>query len=414
MQVELHEHQTDALRKMHNGCILRGGVGSGKSITSIAYFFSRVMGGAISANGRGETKPFQNPEIDTLLIITPAKKRDGLEWEHECARFGLSKDPTISFGGIRVIVDSWNNIAKYTSLTTAFVIFDEQRLVGSGAWVKSFYLLAKNNPWILLSATPGDHWMDYIPVFVANGYYKNRTQFIDRHVVYHSHTTFPKVKGFLEEGHLHRISREVLVEMPFHRHTRRLLRTVPVEYDGDLYRRINKEEWNPWDDEPIENISQHMYLIRRAVNSHASRLTEFEKLHQKHPKLILFYNHTYELELLREYLTRRGETFSEWNGQKHQEIPDGDRWVYLVQYTAGSDAWNCVTTDSMLFYSLQYSYRTFEQCQGRIDRLNTPFTDLYYYILRSVAPIDQAIWKALAKKENFNEKTFRKDHGLVA
>jgi hypothetical protein len=46
------------------------------------------------------------------------------------------------------------------------------------------------------------------------------------------------------------------------------------------------------------------------------------------------------------------------------------------------------------------------QAAGRIDRLNTPFTDLYYYVFKSGAPIDQAIDRALRAKRNFNEKLF--------
>ena len=46
------------------------------------------------------------------------------------------------------------------------------------------------------------------------------------------------------------------------------------------------------------------------------------------------------------------------------------------------------------------------QSAGRIDRLNTPFTDLYYYHLKTRSGIDLAIAKALKEKRKFNESSF--------
>lgn len=412
MKIDLYPHQLKALNEIHNGCIIRGGVGSGKSITALTYFFTRVMKGSIKLNGRGDTAPFQNPNITKLLIITPAKKRENLEWEQECSRFSLGRDSSISFGNIEVIIDSWNNIGKYVEIDKAFVIFDEQRLVGSGVWVKAFYKIAARNEWIILSATPGDTWLDYIPVFVANGFYKNRTEFIRRHVVYSNYSKFPKIERYLEQGRLYKLRAKVLVEMPYARHTKRHVRTIPVEFDLELFNVVWKRRWNPWDDEPIKNISALMYYLRRVVNGDQSRIDSLQKLMGKHERLIVFYNFTYELEMMRSYLSGLDVTYSEWNGRRHQSIPDTDSWIYLVQTTAGAEAWNCTTTNAMIFYSLQYSWKNFEQCQGRIDRLDTPFEDLYYYVFRSNSFIDNAIWKKLLAKEKFQESKFAKEHGF--
>lgn len=402
--LELYPHQKTALSKMRPGCILRGGVGSGKSLTALMFFFSNVMGGVFESD-RSVT-PFTHPTINKLLIITPAKKREELEWEKEAANFGFTRDPSVSYGGIELIVDSWQNVVKYKELKGAFVIFDEQRLVGSGAWVKAFYAIAKNNPWILLSATPGDDWLDYIPVMVANGFYRNKTEFIDRHVVYMRYSKFPKVDYYVNEARLLKIRDRIEVEMPFVRHTTRHIRTLGTSFDEALYQRTLKDRWNIWTDEPIKNSAELMQCLRRVVNDTPERLSRVGDVWEKHGRVIVFYSFTYELEALREYCSSREITYSEWNGQKHQPIPDTNSWLYLVQYTAGSDAWNCILTDAIVFFSLQYSYRTFEQCQGRIDRLNTLYTDLYYYVIRTSSKIDQAIWQALVKKRNFNEKTF--------
>ena len=48
------------------------------------------------------------------------------------------------------------------------------------------------------------------------------------------------------------------------------------------------------------------------------------------------------------------------------------------------------------------------QSAGRIDRLNTPFKDLYYYHLKTRSGIDLAIAKALNSKQKFNESGFAK------
>lgn len=409
MHVDLYPHQAEALRNMKNGCILAGGVGSGKSITALTYFYVHVMKGKLKLNGVGEPGPFRNTSIDKLLIITPAKKKRDLEWDHEAARFGLSRDREKSFGGIQVIVDSWQNVSKYTDIQKAFVIFDEQKLVGNGVWVKSFHRIAKSNPWIVLSATPGDNWMDLVSIFIAHGFFKNRTEFANNHVVYSRYSKFPKVERYVHEDHLEALRSSILVDMPFHRHTIRNIHSEWVDYDRKLYERVQKDRWDIWLDEPFQNAAAWIQGLRRVTNTHPSRLGTLSRVISERRRVIVFYTFNYELELLRAYLKTMKVEFSEWNGQKHQPVPEGDEWVYLVQYTSGNDGWNCITTDTIIFYSLQYSYKVHEQCQGRIDRLNTPYKDLHYYILRSQAKIDLMIWKAILGKKNFSDKGFSKD-----
>lgn len=395
MTVELRPHQIEAVAKLGNGKILCGDVGTGKSITALAYYWTKVCGGDIPLQGTGKWSP-RRKNIP-LVIVTTARKRDSHEWEDECSRFGLAPGD--------VTIDSWNNIKKYTSLDGAFVIFDEQRVVGSGSWVKSFYKIAKSNSWILLSATPGDTWRDYIPVFVANGYYKNKTQFEEMHVKWSRYAKYPKVDRYVGTKRLERLRELILVDMPYERKTVRHRQNIMVPYDQDLYRMVMKDRWNPWTKKPIKDVSELFVCIRRVVNEDYSRMTTLRELWGKHPKLIVFYNFDYELDMLRK-MSSEG-VVAEWNGHVHEAVPVGNRWLYLVQYTAGSEAWNCIETNAMVFWSLNYSYRIMTQCEGRIDRLNTPFVDLYYYRFRSGASIDSAIAKALNQKKSFNERSFR-------
>lgn len=406
MRIDLYPHQLEAVEKLGVGSILCGGVGSGKSRTSIAFFFQKIARGTLNVNGVGETTDFKRP-MD-LYIITTAKKRDSLDWEGECAKFSIGRERDASFCGIKVTVDSWNNIKKYTEVEGAFFIFDEQRLVGKGAWVKSFLQIVKKNEWILLSATPGDAWEDYIPVFIANGFYKNRSQFIARHVVYARFTKYPKVDYYIDVERLENFKRQLLVDMPFGRKTTRHNRLVGVGYDVDKFNMVMKKRWDPYEDKPIAEVSRYFYLMRRVVNSDRSRIDSLILLLSEHDRLVVFYNFNYELEKLRELSDVIEIPIAEWNGHKHEPIPEGDRWIYLVQYTAGAEGWNCTTTDAMVFYSLNYSYRLTHQAEGRIDRLDTPYTDLYYYTLQSSSPIDRAINKALQAKKNFNERNWKK------
>lgn len=402
--VELDSEQLEAIGKMKNGCILRGDVGSGKSRTALAYYFRRVCGGDFPLNGSGEFKKMNWPR--DLYIITTAKKRDSGEWFKECIPFNLFEDDDISFCNCKVIVDSWNNIKKYVKVYGAFFIFDEQRVVGYGSWTKSFLKIANQNKWILLSATPGDVWMDYCPVFIANGFYKNKTDFCNKHVIWARSSKYPKVDGYYDQGILTRYRNQVLVNMKDKRKTERHEIVVYADYDKDKYKQIWKDRWDIYDNCPIKETGKLFYLLRRVVNSDPSRIVELVKLLEANPKTIIFYNFDYELEILRETLTNLQIPFSEWNGKVHDDILDGDSWSYLVQYNAGAEGWNCITTDVMIFYSQSYSYRMTEQASGRIDRMNTGFTDLYYYKLRSHAPIDIGIKRALSNKRNFNEKSY--------
>ena len=398
--VKLYDHQKKAVQKLHNGNILFGGVGSGKSITALVYYFEKVCEGHID---EGRYSKMKKPR--DLYIITTARKRDTFEWDKECANLYLSRDDA-GRDGTKLTIDSWNNIEKYTSVTGAFFIFDEQRVVGSGKWVKSFLAIAKKNQWILLSATPGDTWCDYIPVFVANGFYKNRSEFLRRHVVFSPYTKFPKIDRYLEVGRLVKIRDSILVKMDYNKKTERHDEDVLVEYDKSLYNFVNKNKWNVFTDEPIENASQYCSTIRRIVNESGDRIEKCRELIRSNPKSIIFYNFNYELEALRLLCNEEAIPFAEWNGHKHEPIPKLPQWIYLVQYAAGCEGWNCVETDTIIFYSQSYSYKQTEQAEGRIDRINTPFEDLYYYHLKSKAPIDFAISRCLTDKKDFNESSF--------
>ena len=403
MGIELRPYQLEAVKRMRNGCILCGGVGSGKSRTALAYYFIE-NGGSINPE---KYIPMKNPK--DLYIITTARKRDTLEWEGEFGPFLISTNDDTNYYDNKVVIDSWNNIKKYVDVTDAFFIFDEQRVVGSGAWVKSFLKITKHNNWILLSATPGDSWQDYIPVFVANGFYKNRTEFIREHVVYSRFTKYPKIDRYLNTGRLIRLRNRILVDMDFKRQTIPHHEDVYCSYDILTYKSIGKDRWNPYKNEPIVNASELCYTWRKLVNSDESRQTALLDICADHPRVIVFYNFDYELDILKSLVyINDGDAMdvAEWNGHKHQEIPKTDKWVYLVQYTAGCEGWNCIRTDTIVFYSQNYSYKVLEQARGRIDRMNTPYINLYYYHLKSRSSIDLAISRALKNKKNFNEMRF--------
>lgn len=407
--MELYDYQRDAVNRLHNGSILCGGVGSGKSITSLAYYFEKIGNGYLDGRDHGFDDDYvPMTECVDLYIITTARKRDTKEWDAELGKFLLSTNPEASLyhDDIEVHIDSWNNIGKYVGVREAFFIFDEQRVVGSGAWVKSFLKIAENNQWILLSATPGDTWMDYIPVFIANGFYRNRTEFCHRHVVFNRVAKFPQVDRYLEQGRLIRYRNDILVNMDYSRPTTAHHETIEVGYDHLIYKQIMGSRWNIFENEPIRSASELCYIARRVVNADPSRIDAIMEIMKTHPKVIIFYNYDYELELLKNTLWGDDIAIAEWNGHKHQMIPHSDKWIYLVQYTAGAEGWNCIDTDTMIFYSLNYSYKIMTQSAGRIDRMNTPFKDLYYYRLRSNCPLDIAISRALRKKQNFNEHKF--------
>lgn len=398
----LYNYQKVALSKMKNGCILCGGVGSGKSLTALAYYYM-LNGGIFDSDARISSRMLSPND---LYIITTARKRDTFEWEGELSNFLLSTNTELNCYKNKVIVDSWNNIKKYTEIKNAFFIFDEQRVIGNGSWVKSFLKITKNNEWILLSATPGDTWQDYIPVFIANGFYKNRTEFIREHVVYSRFTKYPKIDRYLNTGRLIKLRNNILINMDFKRQTISHHEDIYSDYDIAGYKRICKDRWNPYKGEPIKNASELCYLWRKIVNSDESRKTILLELFEKHSKMIIFYNFDYELEILKDLYYGDDVEVAEWNGHKHQPIPETDKWVYLVQYNAGAEGWNCIKTDTIVFYSQNYSYKIMQQAAGRIDRLNTPYIDLYYYHLKSHAGIDLGISRALKEKKDFNETKY--------
>ena len=405
MSIKLDTHQLVAINNLKTGSILNGGVGSGKSRAALAYYFLKECEGELTINGIGNYRPMKKQK--DLYIITTARKRDTLEWEEECSPFLLTTNKKINASGVNVVIDSWNNIGKYIEVKNAFFIFDEQRVVGSGAWVKSFLKIAKKNGWILLSATPGDSWMDYIPVFIANGFYKNRTEFIRRHVVYNQFVKFPKVDRYVETSILNRYRISILVDMKYKNKTIPHHKEIKCKHNKEDNDIVLNKRWNIYKDRPIENISELCYTMRRVANSDPSRISEMKKLAKKHDKVIIFYNFNYELYILRDIGRELKIPTSEWNGHKHEPIPKTDKWLYLVQYTSNAEGWNCIETNVIVFYSQNYSYKIKTQAAGRIDRRNTPFSDLYYYTFVSDSAMDLAISKSLKNKKDFNENIFR-------
>ena len=392
-RVDLMPHQLQAIEELGNGKILWGGVGVGKSLTALGYYMKKE---AINDDG--------NP-VD-LVVITTAKKRDSLDWEQEAAKFGISTNRDYSSAGL-LTVDSWNNIGKYEDMEDAFFIFDEQRIVGAGTWVKKFQKIAKRNRWILLSATPGDTWIDYVPVFVANGLYRNPTQFKKEHVLYAPYSRFPKIARYIGVETLEKYRNMLLVEMPYEMPFEVVETEVVCQYDEIKYQTVLKKRWNVFENRPCKDISETMRVLRRIVNSDSSRMRELERVLDQKSKVIVFYNFNYELEILRENLTQNGISWAEWNGHKHEDPPlDEDVWAYLVQYTAGAEGWNSTYSDTILFLSQSYSWRTFMQAKGRIARLNTPFKKVEYIVLISNSGIDKAIRNARLHKKIFNERAW--------
>ncbi len=398
MKLVLNDSQLKAINSLKSGAILNGGVGSGKSRTSLAYFFIKECRGCIEINGRGKYIPMEKPK--DLYIITTAKKRDSLEWEKEAVPF-LFETNNIIFK-----IDSWNNIEKYVNVKDAFFIFDEQRLIGSGKWVKTFLKIVKSNNWILLTATPGDVWIDYAPVFIANGFYKNRTDFIRQHVIFNSFLNYPKIDRYVNCRKLIYYKNLITVNLSSEKQNVKIINDIKVGFDKKSYLKVVKERWNIFEDTPIKNASEFCFTLRKIVNSDPERLDKLKTIFLRHKKVIVFYNFNYELDMLEKFCEDNKITYSQWNGHKHEEIPNSKSWLYLVQYTSGCEGWNCIVTNCIFFYSQNPSYRVIEQASGRIDRMNTPFEKLYYYFVYSDSTIDKAIIKNRNNKKRFNETEF--------
>lgn len=399
MSVDLYDEQKKAVENMSNGCILCGGVGTGKSRTALAYYYTKVCGGKLPKKGG---KPLPKPIFKPLYIITTAKKRDTKEWELELSHFCIDLKT--------VVIDSWNNIKKYSEIGGSFFIFDEQRISGFGAWSKSFIKISKTNEWILLTATPGDRWIDYATVFIANGFYRNITEFRNRHVVYHRYSKYPKIEKYIDTKRLERIRDMLVVPMDNMKTATKHHQWIKVGYSESEYNQTVKSRWNMFKQEPVRNASEMCYLLRKIVNNDIRRLDAVSNIMSQHCKCIIFYSFDYELERLRHFGNVTGIPYSEWNGHKHEPILyDEPKWMYFVNYSSGSEGWNCIETDTIIFYSQNYSYRQTLQACGRIDRLNTPYKDLYYYHLFSDSSIDKEIKSCLVKKKKFNEAVFVSD-----
>lgn len=416
MAIKLTNAQLKAVNSLKPGNILCGDTGSGKSLTSIAFYLKycgfdikdieKALMDDIKSNSLGY-------ELTPLYIITTPQKRDRCEWDVELSRFCLTQG--ISDDGynnqVTIVVDSWNNIKKYTNICNSFFIFDEQRVIGNGEWVKSFLKISKNNYWILLSATPGDTYIDYLPVLIANGFYKNRTEFIYNHVIYNRYSKFPKIDKYIRTEIIDKYIDKILIKMYTENNKMHIINELPCKYDKDKYDYVVKNRWNPFTNEPIKTSAEFCKVLRTINNSDISRLNNLEDIYKEHKKIIVFYNFNFELEAILS-LKNKGIKVTQWNGHKHEMIPLEEKWIHAVQYFAGNEGWNCIDTDTIVFYSNNYSYRVMKQSAGRIDRFNSPFKDLYYYMLLTDSKIENEIMRAIKEKKAFNEKNFSANFGI--
>ena len=207
-----------------------------------------------------------------------------------------------------------------------------------------------------------------------------------------------------------KFKKEILVNMDDDKATKQWHIDLTCSYDPVLYNAYADSRWNFEEDMPIMNASKLVYMLRKVCNSDPSRLEKLYEICQSHPKLIIFYQFDYERDLITCMLSFKGIPYAEYNGHIHQPIPTGDRWAYVV-HLSSSEGWNCIETDTVVFYSLSYSYRAYVQACGRTDRRTTPFQDLYYYRLKSASKIDKAIMDAHRRKKKFNEANWVKKQG---
>ena len=405
--MKLFPHQEESLSKIKNGNIVVGGVGSGKSILTIAYYWTKILGGDL----HNLSKPIKNST--KLYIITTAMKRNLKEWDKELLKFYLDVEHSeANPNKIEIVIDSWNNVKKYKEVKDAFFIFDEDKVTGYGVWAKSFITISKHNQWVIATATPGDKWEDYIPVFIANGFFRNKTHFMEEHCLMSRFSTYPKIEKYLKTVKLAEYRDAITVTVNYKPPAELHHIYERVGYDKSEYMKVMKFRVNPFTSEPIKNISELCFTVRKINNSDNSRIFRLKRLVMEHPKVIIFYNYNYELDILKEALTSLEVPFTEWNGHLHEDILVGDRWAYLVNYSSAAEGWNCITTDTIIFYSDNYSYKIMTQAAGRINRLNTPYDHLYYYHLVSDSPIDRSIRNTLIRKKKFNEATFLKKQNI--
>ena len=406
----LKPFQENCLERLSTGKVLAADTGAGKSIMSLAWYLSKECASdehSLKSGAKAWTLYHGSPD---LYIITTPKKRDSEEWESDLSKFNLVKGRNSKeMGEVNIFIDSWNNIKKYTEIKNSVFIFDEQRAVGSGTWAKSFVKIAKQNHWIMLSATPGDTWSDWCPLMIAKGYYPNRTAFFNKHAVYNPYVKYREIIRWDNTDELEYYRSKMLVTCRMEKKTTRHFEEVIADCSNKYeVKRAYKERTNPKTGEPFKSASELCAYTRNIINTDPTRSAVGLKIIQMYDRIIIFYTLTDELEGIKWACNKAGRKMYFYNGEIHDQVPTGNNWAYIVQYTAGSEAWNCTTCNAMLFWDLTYSYKQFKQATGRIDRLNTPYSDLYYYAIRSYMPLDLAIRRALREKKDFNSRGFLK------
>lgn len=382
MAVTFKDYQKRAINQMHNGCILCGGVGAGKSLTSLGYIDKVYPSG-------------------TVYIITPARKRNTGEWFDDIRKNDMDET--------RFVVDSWNNLSKYKDVKDAFFLFDEQKVSGKGTWAKSLIRIAKSNQWILLSATPGDTYDDYATVLIANGFVRNRTTWYDEYCVTKSQPFF-HIVDHKNKDVIDMMIRRIFIKMDYQSDKKRIERVIPIQArSAGEEKEILMTHKAPGAQMPFTTFAAAIAYVRMNCYDKSKKTEALRKIIEKHKKIIVFYNFLSEKLEIERAAIDANVTINFYNGQRHDPIPDTDEWVYGVQYNSGAEAWNCITTNAMVFYSPNYSYKTMEQAHGRIDRVNSPYECLYYYMLLNELNIDNKVMNALSSKKDFNEKMLEEE-----
>lgn len=188
---------------------------------------------------------------------------------------------------------------------------------------------------------------------------------------------------------------------------------MPREYIEFIRNKETEIKGDHLEGDNIMALRQGMRRLSSSYNDEKIEAVE-DLLNSTDDRVVVFYQFKNDFEVLNALCRKLGKPVVAVNGDRNDIRKAGNAYetkensVCLIQWQSGGYGLNLQKAHVGVFFSLTESYELYEQARGRIHRKGQENPVIYYNICAK-GTIDEKIARALAAREDYDDKKFVKD-----